>query len=535
MKRVALYARVSTQNQEKEETINSQVAALVDYVKAQQDWVIPEQYVFKDEGYPGDFLARPALDALRDAAKARPFEAVLIFDPDRLARKYSLQELVVDELRDLEIEVLFLNRPKAETEEDKILQGFQGLFAEYERAKITERTRRGKLYKAKQGNLVGHTPKFGYEYVPKTKVANGYYLVKEGEARVVKTIFDWVANGGVSMRGVIKRLHEKGVRPSKGGEKWATSTLSRLIRDETYFGRTYYNKTYSLAPRNPRETNGYKRQKKSSRKYKPREEWVPIEVPAIVDKETFLRAQAQIDKNIFFSPRNSKHQYLLSGLLFCECSSRYTGGTDRGLAYYRCTNRIRRFPLPRDCFVGSVRANKVDPVVWKSVCDLMSKPELVEEQVKKIQAKMRNHQPTAGEEAQVIEERLKGLASEEQRLIKAYEKKVINLESLGGRLKELGAEKSLLEEQRANLPTREVNIRPLDVTSKIIKRSCAAYVTQRLEEFTFEEKQKFLRLLLDKITISGKRLAISGVIPLTTNPSVKHQLASSNHDCGSAR
>src|SRR2546425_4142739 len=151
--RVDLYARVSTEKQELQQTIQSQTAALEDYAK-QQGQEIVDRYI--DDGWTGSVLARPALDRLRDDAARRLFDGVLIHSPDRLARTYVHQEVLIEELKKAGSQIIFLNRPLADTPEDRMLQGMQGLFAEYEKAKIAERFRRGKLHKARSGRIVGH-------------------------------------------------------------------------------------------------------------------------------------------------------------------------------------------------------------------------------------------------------------------------------------------------------------------------------------------------------------------------------------------
>ena len=148
MKTIAIAARVSSEKQKEEQTIQSQIAEVETWAK-ENNCLIVERYI--DDGWSGDILARPELDRLRDDAGKKIWEACVWLDRDRLARRYSYQELVIEELQEKGIEVVFLHQANAVTPEDKILQGFQGLFAEYERVKITERMRRGKLHKAKTG------------------------------------------------------------------------------------------------------------------------------------------------------------------------------------------------------------------------------------------------------------------------------------------------------------------------------------------------------------------------------------------------
>jgi site-specific DNA recombinase len=193
MKLAAIYARVSTARQEEEQTIKTQLSAVNDLVQ-KSSFNVVEKYI--DEGWTGDVLARPALDKLRQDAKAKIWEVVVVYDPDRIARRYSYQELVMDELREAGIEVVFVTISAPKNSEDKILYGVRGLFAEYERAKIGERFRLGKLRKVKEGHILVSEPLYGYRYILKQERVHGYYEVNEDEARVVRMIFDWVDRDG---------------------------------------------------------------------------------------------------------------------------------------------------------------------------------------------------------------------------------------------------------------------------------------------------------------------------------------------------
>jgi site-specific DNA recombinase len=180
MKPVAIYARVSSERQKEQETIASQVAALEEYARS-QDWVVPRQWQFLDEGYSGASLARPGLDRLRDAAAEGQMETVVVLSPDRLSRKYAYQILLLEELDRQGTEVVFVHSPPAKTPEEQLLLQVQGMIAEYERAQIVERTRRGKRHQARQGsvNVLSGAP-YGYRYVKKTDASSAYYEVLEG-------------------------------------------------------------------------------------------------------------------------------------------------------------------------------------------------------------------------------------------------------------------------------------------------------------------------------------------------------------------
>ncbi len=174
MKSAAIYARVSSERQKEEQTIRSQTSALEEAAK-EQDYLVPSQWIFEDEGYSGAVLVRPGLDRIRDLAAEGQIEAVLVHSPDRLSRKYAYQVLLVEEFARQGVEVVFIRSPKAQTPEEQLLLQFQGMIAEYERAQIAERSRRGKRHWAKAGsvNVLSGAP-YGYRYVRKTETAGAY-------------------------------------------------------------------------------------------------------------------------------------------------------------------------------------------------------------------------------------------------------------------------------------------------------------------------------------------------------------------------
>jgi site-specific DNA recombinase len=303
---IAIYARVPTARQEEEQTIQTQISSLKDYaMKSNLD--IVEEYL--DDGWSGDILARPALDKLRHDAKNKLWTAVLIYDPDRLARRYSYQELVMDELREAGIEVIFVTIKAPKNSEDKILHGVRGLFAEYERIKIAERFRLGKVRKVKEGHILVSEPLFGYSYIPKTEHCHGYYIINQQEANTVKMIFSWVVNDHLSLRGIVRKLQHFNIKPRKSKRGvWATSTLTTMLRNEAYIGKAHWGSSIAVVPTNPIKTDQYKKVKKSSRRLRPQNEWYSIPVPRIISDELFMKARHQLKSNFDLCQRNKKKQ-----------------------------------------------------------------------------------------------------------------------------------------------------------------------------------------------------------------------------------
>ncbi len=211
MKVAAIYARVSSERQREEQTIASQTAALIKF--AQDDgYTVPQEWVFEDEGYSGSRLDRPGLERVRDLASEGQIETVLVYSPDRLSRKYAYQVLLLEELGRQGVEVRFIQSPQARTPEERLLVHFQGMIAEYERAQIAERTRRGKRHRAKAGSIsVLSGAPYGYQYVRKTQTSEAYYQVIEREAEVVRKVYKLYTQDQLSIGAIVRRLNDEAI------------------------------------------------------------------------------------------------------------------------------------------------------------------------------------------------------------------------------------------------------------------------------------------------------------------------------------
>ncbi|HUY75712.1 MAG TPA: recombinase family protein [Ktedonobacterales bacterium] len=205
--RAALYARVSTEKQERDETIGSQLAALR-LASAQRGYQVREEDVFRDEGYSGARLDRPALDQLRDLVAEGWYEVVLVLAPDRLARHYAYQVVVIDEFTQAGCRIEFLNHAGGTSPEEQMLLQMQGVFAEYERALLAERMRRGRLFAARQGRATWAQPPFGYTYIAKTATTSQLLLINEHEAEIVRQMYRWLVEDGWSSYALTRRLQE---------------------------------------------------------------------------------------------------------------------------------------------------------------------------------------------------------------------------------------------------------------------------------------------------------------------------------------
>ena len=513
IKLIATYARVSTSHQEEQQTIKNQVLSLKEFSQKNGHTIV-EEYV--DDGWSGDILARPALDKLRQDAKNKVWEAILIYDPDRLARRYSYQELIMDELKEAGIEVLFVTVPSPKNSEDKILHGVRGLFAEYERAKISERYRLGKLRKVKEGHILVSEPRYGYDYIPKQNDKHGYYKINPEEARVVKMIFSWIADEGMTLRAVVRRLQKEGIKPRKSKRGvWSTSTLSTMLRNRAYIGEACWGSSYAVIPDKPLKEQKYKKVKKTSRRKKPKEEWITIPVPPIITTELFDKARKQIEANFALCPRNKKNDYLLAGKISCACGRKRTGEgyANKPNLYYRCSDRVLSFPLPPKCKEKGINAILADKLVWKKISELMSSPELMTAQVnrwfKERQAKSKGALVDIDAQKRQIEK----LKKQEERYNKAYGVGVFDLGQLKSYTVPIREKINQIESQITKARSRG-NQKQLTMPNKQEMKKFANKAKGALQGLDFTTKRSIILNTIEKIVGTRRDLQISGFIPI---------------------
>jgi site-specific DNA recombinase len=390
----AIYARVSSEQQAEAATIASQVAALQERL-ASDGLTLETEMRFLDEGYSGATLIRPALERLRDVAATGAIDRVYVHSPDRLARKYAYQVLLLDEFCRCGMEVVFLNHPLGQTPEEDLLLQVQGMVAEYERAKILERSRRGKLHAARQGsvNVLSGAP-YGYRYVS-CQEGDGearYEIVLE-EARVVRQMFEWVGRDGLSIGEVCRRLKQQGTASPTGKNYWDRTTVWGHLKNPAYRGNAIFGKT-RIGPQRPRLRAPRGRSEQPRRAHSvydvPEDQGIPIAVPAIVSEAMFAAVRERLEENRKHNRQSQRGaKYLLQGLIVCaQCHYAFYGkpvslkagnGKRRNYAYYRCVGSdAYRFGGEPVCHNKQVRTDLLEEAVWQDVCALMENSQRIE-------------------------------------------------------------------------------------------------------------------------------------------------------------
>ncbi len=522
MKPVAIYARVSSDRQKEEHTIASQTTALTEHAKAQGYTLAPE-WIFEDEGYSGAVLARPALERLRDLAAEGQIEAVLVYSPDRLSRKYAYQVLLVEEFARHGVEVVFIRSPKAQTPEEQLLLQFQGMIAEYERAQIAERSRRGKRHRAKAGsvNVLSGAP-YGYRYIRRSENSEAYYQVLAPEAQVVGTVFRLYTQDGLSINAIARWLNEHNVPTRTGLSRWCRSTVWAMLRNPAYKGMACYGKT-EQAPRQRitrplRQRGGYSPRDSANRE-RPRDEWIEIPVPPLVSEETFALAQEQLERNKRHAPRRTLEPTLLQSMLVCKrCGYAYyrvsTRTSKHKLYYYRCLGSDDyRYANGRVCSNPPVRQDHIDEVVWQEIMRLLEDPGLIRTEIDRRIHAIRDSAPTKRREAVLRKESVR-LQKKIERLLDAYQENLLSLEELRTRMPELRKQEKTVQSELRALETAAVDqqayLRLADTLEDFLSR-----LRTGAETLSVTERQKVLRLLVKEILIDRETITLRHSIPVT--------------------
>jgi site-specific DNA recombinase len=511
--RVGIYARVSTDTQQARATIGSQLQTLRDRVAAEGDELVEE---FIDDGYSGARLDRPGLDRLRDAAETGAIDAVWCLSPDRLARSYAYQILILDEFARYQVPVRFADAPPLDDPQGRLLVQIQGVIAEHERAKFAERGRRGKLYRSRAGEVLATKIPYGYRRVPRGPNGPAHLIIHDPEAAVVRRIFaDFLA--GHSLRHLAVTLSAEGITSPEGKPVWRLSTICRLLRNEAYAGRLYWNRTqtsYDPARGRTRATQ------------RPREEWIEIPIPALIDQATLEAVAATARDNSSYSSRRTEPDtFLLRRLLRCaHCQvklncyrARRNQTTTR---YYLCPHRDpwRAGGAEHRCPERRVRADELDSFVFDQVRQLLTRPELLVAGQTAVAA----HTPAPDDQlltAQLarLQRRLQNAHTERGRVADLYQAGVIDNAEMRRRCREIDARSRRLDQEHQTLIARQSELAASNRLSASIG-NFAQRAVHGIDTLDFHGRQQLLRLVLEDVRVQGWTVELRLRIPLDDNP-----------------
>ncbi|MGD0659469.1 MAG: recombinase family protein [Syntrophorhabdales bacterium] len=525
MKTAALYARVSSEKQKEEQTIGSQTEALKEYAQTNGYTVLPE-WIFQDEGYSGAILRRPDLERLRDLAAEGQIETILVYSPDRLSRKYAYQVLLMEEFARQGVETVFVKSPPATTPEEQLLVQFQGMIAEYERAQIAERTRRGKRYRARNGsiNVLCGAP-YGYRYVKKSETSAAYYDVIEEEATTVRDVYQWYTEEGLSIGEIMRRLNTRGIETRQGKSLWDRSVVWAMLRNPAYKGVACFGKTEHAErtkTTRPLRTRGGFSPRNSCSHERPREDWIEIPVPPLVNEATFSLAEERLERNKQFSRRHTKVPTLLQGLLVCsECGYAFyrttTRTSKRKLYYYRCLGSDDyRYPNGRRCTNRPIRQDYLDELVWKQVMRLFEDPDLIGNEINRRVQEARNSSP-ARVRKETLAKEIARVKNGIDRLLDAYQDGLLQLPELRTRVSGLRKKDSALTSELQSMESRMVDeetyLRLVNGIDDFLSR-----IRTSAESLNVVDRQKILRLIVKEILVGTGTVTIKHSIPITSGP-----------------
>lgn len=488
---IGIYVRVSTEEQaHKGYSLREQIHACEKIIHGEPC----RKYI--DEGVSGEILDRPALNQLREDARAGRITKIVCLDPDRLSRKLLNQLLITDELEKYGVEIQFVNSNYEKTPEGQLFYSLRGAIAEFEKAKIKERTSRGRRQKAREGKILRDFQIYGYDYDPERQM----FVVNEREAQIVREIFTLFTEpselGLKGINGIANYLTSRGIPTKRKAGVWHRQVVRQILMNRAYIGEFYANRW---------DTDGAGVNKflppehRKKIRERPREEWIRIEIPAIIPQEQFARAQALLSKSRRLWAGRSKQKYLLSGLVRCECGNtmtgiyanhwgkkvrmytcrkNYSGAKNKG-----CGRKIHADPFEKEIW-HHVKVWLFDPQIIAREMTILAGRGIYEEEIERLKreiGKVRNGRKEymrlfieTGADVEEIKDLLLSLRAKEKQLTLALRQ----MEEKAG----VGKNHSLQENQ--------------------LQEIIQAYMQEDFDLLPFEEKQMLIRRMIEQVLIT---------------------------------
>lgn len=491
MRRAGIYARVSTAEQaEKGYSLGSQLEACR---QKAVELGVEKVEEFIDDGYSGEFIDRPALTQLRNCIADNKLEAVIVYDPDRLARNLAHQLIITEEIEKSGAQLLFVSVSFEQSPEGKLFYSIRGAISAYEKEKIKERSLRGKRGKAAQGKIIADAKPFGYTF--DKELSN--YIINEPEADIVRQMYKWLTEDRVGTAIICKRLNEIGVPSPRLKKPWIVSAVYRLLTNPIYKGT-------HVAMRYQYQKVGLNKRVKTRR---PESEWITVPVPAIVDVDCWQAAQQQLKDNKSLAKRNLKHEQLLNGLVYCaKCGRKmtiaYAGKSTDPKSYYVCMSQRSNsyvYSERERCDARRVPTELLDNAVYDHLAGLSQNPRLIRQYITG-----RPH-PANIQNLHTAYERLKEnearLIKQQETVLRWYRQQMITDEQGQQQLEEIRARLQDVEQNKSKLRAEIQAISPALSPAEII---AAIQDHFRNEDSPYEEKRSAVRQVLEKVIVERK-------------------------------
>jgi len=488
----AIYIRVSSEEQaEKGYSLAEQQR-----VCSEKAWEMgaSDVVVYADEGISGGILERPALTRLREAIRRKQINVLICRDPDRLSRNLAHQLIIADECEKNGVRLEFTGWEWQNTPEGQLFFAIRGAISQYEKEKIRERMRRGKIQKALSGLEPNKIEIYGYKYSP-----DGKAVINEQEAAIVRQIFNWFVTEDIGTSGIAGRLNKMGIVSPGGVNTWYLQTVDYILSNRTYIGEHIYNTRDWSNVSNNRYTRN-----KVRPITRPENEWIVIPFPAIIDEKIFLIAQDKLSRSRRLWAGKPRRTYLLSGLLRCgDCGNTMIGMLDhynrkRKNVYYSCRREApgaKNFCIPRKY----VRGELIEPVVWEQVTSWIQNPEKIFQYIKEMQA----NAPFLDDQEAILIEQLNQVEKGRKNILDVLASGITTLDDTTKKvLKQLTDREHAIKRQ-----LKEIQTEKLRRTSQEEIKNIAVYgrsILNYLERFTLEEKKLVIRSFLSEVTVRGR-------------------------------
>ena len=515
MKRAVFYARVSTSAQEEKGTIESQIYELKKQIKEHGN-IIVKEYI--DNGYSGAKLDRPAMDKLRNDLKKETFDIIYFLDADRIARNSTYQDIIISEILRYKKEIVIKGRNLLYDAEGKFKMTVLGAVSELERAKIIERSTRGRRERARQGQIFSGISVYGYRYIKKTNEKPGHLVIDEKEAEVVKMLYNTYINEEIGLVRLMEILESRKIKTKTGNYHWSKSTINNILTNSTYYGVRFYNQstrleTYSSQVK--RDIMKYTRRDKN--------EWIPVKVPAIIDKELFDRVQRKL-KIWKKEVRRENRKYLLKGLILCGvCGCKYVGNTaTKGNVIYCCVGKKKNYPHRRKyahipefiikrCDNKGISDKRIEGVIWDTINEKILKPNVISEYIEELKDSVSDRRKKIEEELKLREKKIKEIECKKEKLLDLYLDGSFSKDQLDSKVEILEDEEREYQSRKVELHNSMEMINERSFVKRDINEFCEL-AKSRLKKLDFFEKRKFLNFLFESIVINGRELTLNGYL-----------------------
>jgi site-specific DNA recombinase len=485
---IAIYARVSTEDQLKGYSINGQIEDCKRLIGTN------EYLEYIDEGITGEIINRPALMRMQNDIEKGIITKVVCYDPDRLSRKLSVQLILTEHFQKYNIELQFVKHEYKDDAEGHLFFQVRGAFSEFDKAKIKHNTMTGKYRKAEKGLVVKNNHLYGYNYDKEKNT----YIINEDEAKFIRMIFNYYTDPNSQFKGIngiANHLTDIGAPTKRGAKTWHRQVVRQMLMNEAYSG-VYYQNRYDTVGNYVKKQSG----EKVEIKIRPKEEWLVTNIPPIISKEQFEYAQRLLDQGRRRYANHGKHNYLLSGLVRCgRCGATMTGRRtlSHGKDYFIYECRKNYAGAKTKGCGKQMSENKLNTFVWDTVIDLLANPE----KIKDFSGK---------EETSYIKDELEHLEKEIEKtkkgrkrlfqLISLSEDDDFDLEEIKEQIRDLQLKEKDLQTKYNEL--KEESQPKEDTRSeKAFDTAMDLYVMNREKEFSLEEKKNLINTIVKEIIL----------------------------------